>query len=31
VSYRVVKNNVDNFGGTDVYSPGANKTIEQIE
>jgi len=27
----VVKNNVDNFGGTDVYSPGANKTIEQLE
>ena len=31
VSYRVVKTNVDNFGGTDVYSPGANKTIEQLE
>jgi uncharacterized phage protein (TIGR02218 family) len=31
VSYRVVKNNVENFGGTDVYSPGANKTIEQLE
>lgn len=29
--YRVVKANVDNFGGTDVYSPGANKTIEQLE
>jgi len=29
--YRVVKNNVDNFGGTDVYSPGANKTIEQLK
>ena len=31
VSYRVVKTNVENFGGTDVYSPGANKTIEQLE
>jgi uncharacterized phage protein (TIGR02218 family) len=29
--YRVVKSNVDNFGGTDVYSPGANKTIEQLD
>lgn len=24
-------NNVVNFGGTDVYSPGANKTLEQPE
>lgn len=31
VAYRVVKSNVDNFGGTDVYSPGANKTIEQLQ
>lgn len=30
-SYRIAKVNVDNFGGTDVYSPGANKTIEQVE
>lgn len=28
--YRIWKSNVDNFGGTDVYSPGANKTIEQV-
>lgn len=31
VSYRVVKSNVENFGGTDVYSPGANSTIRQVE
>ena len=29
-AYRIWKSNVDNFGGTDVYSPGANKTIEQV-
>ena len=29
VSYEVVKSNVDNFGGTDVFSPGANRTLEQ--
>ena len=29
VTYEVVKNNVDNFGGTDTYSPGANRTLEQ--
>lgn len=29
--YRVIKSNVDNFGGTDVYSPGANRAIGQLE
>jgi hypothetical protein len=29
VTYEVVKSNVDNFGGTDTYSPGANRTLEQ--
>lgn len=29
VTYEVVKSNIDNFGGTDTYSPGANKTLEQ--
>ena len=29
VSYEVVKSNIDNFGGTDTFSPGANRTLEQ--
>jgi uncharacterized phage protein (TIGR02218 family) len=29
--YEIVKTNLDNFGGTDVFSPGASKTLEQPE
>lgn len=31
VRYAVLKTNLDNFGGTDVFSPGALKTLEQPE
>jgi uncharacterized phage protein (TIGR02218 family) len=31
VTYKVIKTNAENFGGTDVYSPGANNTLKQLE